>query len=53
MELLTALGCQQGQGFLIGEPVPVLELVGWTRYWNDEGRDRLIGNFEPSARMGS
>jgi diguanylate cyclase (GGDEF)-like protein len=47
LQFVAGLGCQEAQGFLMGRPVPVLELLGWALEWENTGRHRFVGSIPP------
>jgi EAL domain-containing protein (putative c-di-GMP-specific phosphodiesterase class I) len=45
-QLLAEMGCDQGQGYFIGRPMPADQLVGWLEKWTPPNV-----NAEPPWRM--
>jgi diguanylate cyclase (GGDEF)-like protein len=39
--LLARLGCDEGQGYGIGRPMPADEFLGWLRHWRAPGHEAL------------
>lgn len=44
-ELLSKMGCGQGQGYFMIKPMPVEQLVGWIEQWAPPStREGIAGN---------